>query len=90
MRKKSDLTRKSLQKIKRSKTKPCDVCEEKKILEEHHIHGRKITDANAKWNLCYICSDCHTEVHQDLIIIEGWQQTTLGPELIWYRNDVKI
>jgi len=87
MRRKSDLTRKSLTLIKRSKTKPCDICEEKKILEEHHINGRKIPDANKKWNLCYICSDCHTEVHADLIVIEGWNQTSIGPELIWHRID---
>lgn len=81
------LTRKSLKYIKNSKTRPCDICEEKEILEEHHIKGRKIPDANKEWNLCYICSNCHTDTHKGLIIIDEWVQTTLGRQLIWHRKD---
>jgi hypothetical protein len=86
MHKSTKLTGKSLRHIKNSKTKPCDVCSQPKILEEHHILGRKIPDYNKSWNLAYICSDCHTEVHKNLIIIEGWVNTTSGKTLMWYKN----
>ena len=79
------LTKNSLKQLKNSKTKSCDICEQKEILECHHIHGRKIKDFNKSWNLCYICSNCHTEIHKNLINIEGWVQTTIGKQLLWRR-----
>lgn len=30
----------------------------------HHIHGRKIQNANAHINLTYICPNCHRMVHE--------------------------
>ena len=87
MRKSTKLTENSLIKIKNSKTKPCDVCEELKILVCHHIEGRKIPNFNKAFNRCYICSDCHTEVHKGLIIVEGWEQTTIGKQLLWHRKN---
>ena len=74
-------------KLNKSGKNFCEVCKKSEILVEHHINGRKIVDANKRWNLCYICSNCHNSIHHGIIIVEKWLQTTLGPELFWhYKN----
>ena len=61
----------------------CDICKSQTPLVEHHINGRI---NNEPWNLAYICSNCHYEIHLGKIIIEQWVQTTGGRMLIWHRD----
>lgn len=69
----------------------CDVCHNPNLLVEHHIRGRNIPNPNHKSNLCYICSNCHFEIHKGKKIIEGWLTTTSGPELIWhFKNEESL
>ena len=70
--------------INGSGTKPCDICKNVEILEEHHIQGRDIPNANHPSNICSICSNCHTKIHYGKIVVEGWFQSTEGKELLWH------
>ena len=74
-------------KAARSGTMNCPICEEKRILCEHHIHGRKILGKNKLWNRCYICSACHDFIHNGDIILEGWVGTSNGKKLMWRNKD---
>jgi hypothetical protein len=84
--------RKKIQRIiNNSGSRPCDVCGEECILVQHHIRGRKIINANAAWNIANICPNCHAKIHNGIIILENWVQTTNGKELIWhYYKDESI
>jgi uncharacterized protein YlaI len=62
----------------------CQICNKKEYLVEHHINGRKVDDYDGDWNKTYICPNCHNEVHRNLIIIEGWFQTTDGRKLLYH------
>jgi hypothetical protein len=70
----------------RSGTHECELCRRKEVLEEHHINGRAIPDADKEYNKTYICSNCHTKVHMNKITINGWVMTTSGRELDWHKN----
>lgn len=38
----------------------CQVCYKiKRVMQVHHVRGRKIPDPNALTNLAYLCSGCH-------------------------------
>jgi DNA-directed RNA polymerase subunit RPC12/RpoP len=65
----------------------CPLCGEKRMLVEHHIHGREIPGKNCLWNRCYICPSCHDEVHAGKIILEGYLQTSDGKKLIFHKAD---
>jgi len=56
-------------------------------LEKHHINGRKVRNAEGDWNIVYLSPDMHRMVHEGMIIIEGWFNTTSGRELIWHKKD---
>jgi len=71
-------------KINRSGKEICQICEKQRILVEHHINGRKISDAEKWWNKAHICDNCHKLVHSGKIIIEKWCSTTNGKELLWH------
>lgn len=64
----------------------CPVCEKRRLLVEHHIHGRNHPDKNRKWNRCYICASCHDDIHAGNVILEGWVLTSQGKRLIWRRS----
>jgi hypothetical protein len=68
----------------RSRKAPCDVCGTISILQNHHIRGRKIVNANYEFNLTSLCGRCHNEVHFGEIIIEDWIMTSNGKELMWH------
>lgn len=69
----------------------CEICLEEQILEEHHIRGRKIKNANHFTNLAYICSNCHTKVHHGILVVENKHLTTNGYRLVWhYYKDASI
>lgn len=78
------MRRKLRQKINSSGNAICDVCKKKNFLIEHHIRGRKIPKPNHSSNLCYICSNCHTDIHRGVIVLEGWIMTNFGNELFWH------
>jgi len=89
MRRIHPIRKKIRKKINRSGVYPCQVCNTKNLLIEHHINGREIPNANDPTNLCYICDNCHRKIHEALLIIEGWFSTSNGPELLWHSVDKK-
>jgi hypothetical protein len=54
-------------------------------LEKHHINGRDIRNSESDWNIVYISPNTHRLVHEGIIIIEGWFNTSTGRELIWHK-----
>jgi DNA mismatch repair protein MutS len=79
--------------------KACEICHSEKDLESHHI----IYQASAKngfvepgirthreSNLTVLCGLCHTEHHNNNILIEGWIDTSTGRKLKWSRPEKKI
>ena len=70
----------------------CDICDCKKNLETHHIEFQKDCDKqgfiikNEKShihkdhvsNLVVLCSNCHDKIHNNLIIIDGYEETIKG------------
>lgn len=66
----------------------CPICSTKRLLVEHHIHGRQIPNANASWNRVWLCVGCHEDIHTNppKIIIEGWVSTSEGKILAWRKN----
>ena len=69
----------------------CPICNNKELLVEHHIRGRKIDNPNHLSNLAYICPNCHQKIHYGIIVLEGYFQTTNGLELLWnYYKDPSI
>lgn len=83
--KKVKKTKKFSKKCLQSGAIPCAICGIHTSLIEHHINGRSIPNPNQKANLCYICSNCHLQIHLGNIIIEGKFFTTEGEQLI-FRN----
>ena len=67
----------------------CEICKSANILQLHHIRGRNIPKPNHPSNLVAICPSCHSKVHYDMIIIEGWVSTTEGKELLWHKKGVE-
>jgi CRISPR/Cas system-associated protein Cas10 (large subunit of type III CRISPR-Cas system) len=63
----------------------CEICETQTILVQHHIRGRDIPNANHSSNLANICPNCHSMVHNGIIIIEDRLMTTDGKKLIWHH-----
>lgn len=72
-----------------SGTYPCEICGNLDYLEQHHIRGRNIQNANHPSNLANICPSCHTKIHHGIIIIENRHFTTNGYVLVYhyYKND---
>ena len=78
------ITKKTRKLKNRSGKARCDICGTEAPLQEHHIEGRKIFSPNHPSNLCNACGTCHDKIHLDMIIIEGWFQSTEGKELLWH------
>lgn len=81
------MKRSSRKKFSKTGNMPCEICENKMILEEHHIRGRKIPNHNHPSNLCYLCPNCHSQCHYGLIIIEDWVSSSNGKELLWHKKE---
>jgi hypothetical protein len=62
-----------------------EICGQHCILVIHHIRGRKIPNAEHISNKTNICSNCHNNVHNGIIIIEDKILTSNGYELIWHH-----
>ena len=80
------MSRRNRRKIQRSGNQPCEICGLETPLQEHHIRGRDIENANKQFNLVALCPTCHDRVHCGLIIIEGWFMTTSGNKLIYHQK----
>ena len=73
----------------------CDICECKDNLETHHIEFQKDCDSegfilckkhihkNHKSNLVVLCEKCHDKIHNNKIIIKGYEETMNGNKLIY-------
>jgi hypothetical protein len=78
--------KKTRRKMARSGHEECPVCTQRRMLVEHHIHGRDIPNSEAPWNRAWICPSCHDEVHAGKVVIEGWLKTTAGKVLGWHHS----
>ena len=78
----------------------CAICESKNNLETHHINFQKDCKSNLvidkphikknnNYNLVTLCTSCHDKVDVDLIVIDGWLDTTDGRKLDYHFNDKK-
>lgn len=66
----------------------CSNCGwDKDVCDIHHIHGKKIPNANNHSNLCYLCPNCHRLAHKHKIdklislqemIGEKWKEFYFG------------
>jgi len=81
------MSKKNIHKRNISGKFPCDICGTFEFLEEHHIRGRKIKNANLPFNLTNICACCHYKVHLGEIILENWILSSLGRTLLWHKKD---
>lgn len=87
-----ELSTRTVQKIiKRSGIK-CAICNwDKTTLDIHHIHGKKIIDANNHKNLVCVCPNCHRLSHENKITKEELENKSIDKILIdWkkYYNDL--
>jgi len=78
-----------LRKLNKTGRQKCEICDEQTILEVHHIRGKKVLNANFYNNLANICPNCHTKVHNGIIVIEKRVLTDKGYMLLFhhYKND---
>ena len=83
----------------------CEICgyktEYRERINEHHIVSRELGGSNKKYNLVYLCLDCHNRVYiplsnkghsikrEDSIEIIGWVKTTEGRILHYIENGVE-
>ena len=79
------MNRRQRRRLNKSGYCECEICGEANILQQHHIRGRNIPNANHHSNLANICSNCHTKVHHGIIVIENRVFTTDGYVLIWHH-----
>lgn len=64
----------------------CELCGTDTFLETHHIVSKSFGGSNKKENLASLCSNCHTDVHRGIWIIEGRFMTTEGYKTIAHRK----
>jgi len=82
------MKRKNRLQLNRSGKIECECCGDPHYLQQHHIRGREIENANHPSNLANICANCHEKVHRGDIIIEDRLMSTDGYVLIWhYKED---
>lgn len=74
----------------------CQVCNENKAEEIHHIAQQKDANENGyidtfhkndKFNLVCLCETCHNMVHHGSLEIKGYVQTTEGVQLSFTRQE---
>jgi len=74
---------------KNSKAKrACEICEESRTVENHHIVPRSQGGSDFGGNRLWICSTCHTLIHKGYIKILGWKNLGYKFELDYERLDV--
>lgn len=65
----------------------CEICGKIEFQEKHHIKSKSFGGSNDRYNIAYLCGNCHTSVHRGEIILEGKFQTTAGFKLIYHRKN---
>lgn len=83
----------------------CQICnyktKERSKIQSHHIVPRSTGGSNKKWNLVYLCANCHNLIFypseninnngahsiqtDDSIIIHGWLMSSCGRLLHYTR-----
>lgn len=74
----------------------CEVCAatgSSARLETHHIRPQSDAPAaaaegfniHAAGNLVCLCASCHDEHHSGRLVIDGWEETSVGRRLVWQR-----
>lgn len=53
------------------------------LIEMHHITPKSEGGSNDAWNVCPLCSSCHSKVHLGHITLERWLYSTKGWIMIW-------
>ena len=78
----------------------CYICKSMEQLETHHIIPQKDFNEsglhkhkyhlkkNDVSNLIVLCMTCHDKVDREEIIIDGWNNTSNGKELVYAYNPV--
>jgi hypothetical protein len=65
----------------------CEICNKHRAKHTHHIQSKSKGGSNHPGNLCKLCPNCHSEVHEGVIVIEGRFLTTTGYQLIFHKKD---
>lgn len=73
------------------KLKKCEICNEIKYTDTHHIKSRSKGGEDKPYNKCEVCPNCHRDIHNGVIILEGRFLSTnckspIDTELIWRRQ----
>jgi DNA mismatch repair protein MutS len=72
----------------------CEVCSGTQGLETHHIRPQadavaaaaEGVDLDAPGNLVCLCAGCHDDHHAGRLVIERWEDTSAGRQLVWRRS----
>lgn len=87
-----ELSSRTVQKIIKRAGVKCAICNwDKTTLDIHHIHGRKIEDANNHKNLVCLCPNCHRLAHENKISKKELENNSIDKVFIdWkkYYNDL--
>lgn len=73
--------------------KECEICKSKKDLQSHHIMFQKEFkienkipfNKNDLHNLVVLCENCHVDLHQNKIFINGYKETSQG-KILEYKK----
>lgn len=68
--------------VKRLVPEVCEICGEtnKAVLHKHHIVERTDPNCTDDWgNVCIVCANCHSKIHDDQIKIVGVYPSTKLP-----------
>ena len=77
----------------------CSICNNTDNLEIHHIKYQKYADKNGfinqehkdhSSNLVILCSKCHDNIHNNKILINGYDDTIKGSKLNYNLNERKV
>ena len=73
--------------MKKELYKTCEICgiTNEEVLIRHHIQSRSKGGHNGENNIANICANCHSLVHNGLIIIEGRYNSTSGNILVFRK-----
>lgn len=63
----------------------CEVCSAVSGLEMHHIRHQADGGGNEPSNLVCLCTGCHDDHHAGRLVIEHWEDTSVGRQLRWSR-----
>ena len=67
----------------------CEICGGNKSLHYHHITPRTDLRCTNEWgNICVVCANCHSEIHDGVIEIIGpYPASTPSGRILVYKRD---